>query len=65
MKPHGCHNRPPLRTRAMVQDGWFLDGVTRMPRMIAIPDPMTKECQYTKLNPKDERCKNCKNKRES
>ena len=46
----------------MVQDGWFLDGVTRAPRMIAIPDPMTKECQYTKLNPKDERCEKCTHK---
>jgi len=45
---HGCFNRPPLKTRAIVQDGHFMDGVSRTARMISIPDPMTKTCQYSK-----------------
>jgi len=44
---NGCFNRAPLRTQVIVQAGHFMDGVTRYPRMISIPDPMTKDCQYT------------------
>lgn len=56
---YGCHNRKPLKTRAVVQDGYFQDGVTRTPRMIPIPDPMTKSCQYTATSPSDARCAGC------
>ena len=41
---HGCYNRPPLKTRVKVQDGWWADGTRKM---IEIPDPMTKVCNYT------------------
>ena len=58
---YGCHNRPPLRTRAVVQDGYFFDGVTRTPKMIAIPDPMSKDCRYSKDHD-DPGCTGCKHK---
>ena len=57
----GCYNRPPLKTRAVVQDGWYQDGTTRTPRMIAIPDPMSKTCQYSKDDRyNDPKCIGCK-----
>jgi hypothetical protein len=46
MKRNGCFDRAPLKSRVMVQDGWNQSGDTRTPRMVIIPDPMTKTCQY-------------------
>jgi hypothetical protein len=43
---YSCFNRAPLRTRVEVQNGWNDQGATRTPRMVIIPDPMTKTCQY-------------------
>lgn len=47
---HGCFNRKPLKTSALVQDGWVPEqyGHTRTPWMVSTPDPMTKTCQYSK-----------------
>lgn len=42
--PYGCNGRDPLRSRREVQRGWTDDGRRHMQ---PIPDPMTKECQYT------------------
>lgn len=58
---NGCFNRAPLQTRVIVQSGHFMDGVTRYPRMVSIPDPMTKECQYTKneIGRADKGCDGC------
>jgi len=47
----------------MVQDGWYQDGTTRTPRMIAIPDPMSKDCRYSQDHD-DPGCAGCKHKQE-
>lgn len=61
MSKYGCFDRPPLRTQVVVQAGWYQDGYTRTPRMISIPDPMAKYCQYTltTLGQVDTRCDGC------
>ena len=61
---HGCFNRAPLKSRVMVQDGWDQSGDTRTPRMVIIPDPMTKTCNYTttQLGQIDASCNGCKHK---
>ena len=61
---YGCHNRTPLKTSLIVQSGHFMDGVTRVPRMVSIPDPMTKMCQYqlTQLGKFDNKCIGCTHK---
>lgn len=66
---YGCHNRAPLRDTVEVQVGWHkvmrdmnTYAVTRHPDMAAIPQPMTKTCQYTHtdLGQVDARCAGCK-----
>lgn len=59
---NGCHNRPEYKTRVVVQDGWFMDGVTRVPKMISLPFRNSAQCNYThtSLCQADERCKGCK-----
>lgn len=61
---YGCHSRPLLKTRAIVQDGWWMDGTSRTPKMISIPDPMTKTCNYTTtaLGKADIKCIGCEHK---
>ena len=44
MKPN-CYNRPPFKDTVLVQDGWMWREMTRLPRMVEIPDPMSKTCQ--------------------
>lgn len=65
MRPYGCRDRAPLEPHAVVQDGWLeQDGGgywTRMPVLVQIPDPMTKDCQYSKTH-QDPRCEGCKHK---
>lgn len=46
----------------MVQDGYFpADADYRVQRMVKIPDPMTKDCQFSKteLGKIDPKCDNC------
>jgi len=47
-----------------VQDGWFMDGITRAPRMASSPFRMAQACQYTltELGQIDESCSGCKHK---
>ena len=65
MSKYQCHNRPPLRETAEVQNGWenqpynFL-AFTRMPLMIEIPDPMSKHCVYQQDKKDDPGCAGCK-----
>jgi hypothetical protein len=57
---NGCYNREPLRDSVKVQAGWddcFVK--TRNPVMVHIPDPMSKDCQYSRTTA-DERCDGCK-----
>ena len=60
---HGCYSRPPFRDWHHGQDGWHPmskpEASTRLPRIVQIPHVMTRECQYTKLNPNDPQCKDC------
>lgn len=66
---NGCHNRAPLSERAEVQDGWIpaMDGESRLPKMIEVPDPMTKDCQYTHtdLGQADAGCSGCTHRKEN
>lgn len=64
MSKYGCFDRPPLRTQVVVQAGFFMDGVTRTPRMVSTPNPMTKDCQYTHttIGQADAKCQGCKHK---
>ncbi len=59
---YGCHNRPPFRTVTPVQDGWWLDGTTRTPKLVAMPFRMNPACQYThtELGQADVRCHECR-----
>lgn len=61
-RTNGCHNRPEFRTGLVVQDGWFMDGVTRVPRMISVPFRMSPACQYrhTELGKADPGCQGCR-----
>lgn len=60
---HGCHNRPPFRDWHHAQDGYHRmskpEAGTRLPRIVQIPHVMTRDCQYTKLNPTDAGCTDC------
>lgn len=58
---NGCYNRAPLRDSVMAQDGYHNDPTAafRNPRMVQIPDPMSKDCQYSRTTA-DERCDGCK-----
>jgi hypothetical protein len=60
---NGCFNRSPLKTSVVVQSGHFMDGITRTPRMVSIPDPMSKDCQYSKDDKyNDQGCVGCAHK---
>ena len=60
-KPYACYNRPDYKSMVPAQDGWYMDGVSRTPRMVPIPFKMNKECQYThtELGKQDPRCGAC------
>lgn len=64
---NGCHNRATFKTRVPVQDGWFMDGATRAPKMIAIPFAMRQDCAYTHttLGQTDPGCHECKHRHTS
>lgn len=65
---HGCFNRAPLQTAVWHQDGWLksqteLGKVTRLPRMVQRPDPMSKNCNYQQHDKyADPGCVGCKHK---
>jgi len=61
-KHNGCHNRRSYKTSTPVQDGHFMDGVTRTPKMVSVPFRMSTECNYTHtdLGRADSRCNGCK-----
>jgi hypothetical protein len=60
---NACYNRKPLRRTVVIQDGWVYQRqpglVTRTPRMVRVPDPMTKDCQYS-VHTVDPKCAGCK-----
>lgn len=67
---HGCHNRPEGKPTITAQDGWFdatvphpdtgVRQTTRLPRMVEIPDPMSKDCKHAQLTPDDPQCGGCR-----
>lgn len=62
MSPYGCHDRRPLGSVPIpAQDGWFVDNVTRTPRLVTLPFRMSKDCQYSRdeANRADPRCAGC------
>ena len=61
-KLNGCHDRPAFRSLLPVQDGWWMDGHTRVPRMVPSPFRLSPDCQYTKtdLGKSDPGCTRCK-----
>lgn len=59
---NGCHNRPEYRKMLPVQDGWWLDGHTRVAKMVPSAFRMSTECNYTRtaLGQADHKCAGCK-----
>jgi hypothetical protein len=59
---YGCHSRAPYMRILPAQDGHYLDGTTRTPRMVSMPFRMEPTCQYTHttLGAADKRCTGCK-----
>lgn len=60
---YGCHNRAEFKPH-IAQAGWYMDGHTRTPRMVSIPQTMARACQYTRsdLGRIDPLCDGCKHK---
>lgn len=58
---YGCKDRPAFRTVFPAQDGYFLDGVTRAPRLVPVRFRMNPACQYThtELGQADAKCTGC------
>ena len=59
---YGCHNRAPFREIYPVQDGHWMDGKTRVPKMTAAKHVLSRDCKYTlsDLGRKDQACTGCK-----
>jgi len=59
---YACHNRNPFKKQLVVQDGYFMDGHQRIPKMVTAPFVMSEACQYTKteLGRVDAKCDGCK-----
>jgi hypothetical protein len=64
-KPYGCFNRPEFRTVYPAQDGWWVDGTTRVAKLTSIPFRMNFECQYrhSELGKADKNCIGCKHRK--
>lgn len=67
MKLNGCHNRPAYVSGSPAQDGWWVDGDTRVARMTYVPFRMQRACQYThtELGQKDTGCTGCKHRKDA
>lgn len=58
---YGCHGRRDYVASYPVQDGHYLDGYTRTPRMVSQPTFGKRDCQFTlsELGRDDARCEGC------
>lgn len=58
---NGCYNRRPYVDMLPMQDGWYMDGVTRTPRMEPVKIRVKPDCQYTgsALGQADKGCTGC------
>lgn len=65
-RPYGCHNRRPFVEKYFVQDGWWMDGQTRVAKLAQVPHRMARDCRYTltDLGQADPRCVGCKHRRD-
>jgi hypothetical protein len=63
---YGCYNRPAYREVSPAQDGYYLDGVTRTPRLTAVRHVLSRDCQYTHsaLGQADAGCQGCKHRQQ-
>ena len=68
MNKNGCFNRPELDCYVTVQTGWKenwdafdFNFATRVPIIASIPNPNSKDCQYSMRAPgvNDPKCKGC------
>lgn len=62
-RPNSCHNRAPFKPWLMVQNGWYMDGFTRAPRMETFPFRNTVACVYSAdplIGSKDAGCAGCR-----
>jgi hypothetical protein len=61
-RPYGCHNREPFASWHFVQDGWWIDGQTRVAKLAQARHVMAKDCRYTlsELGQTDPRCEGCR-----
>lgn len=60
---YACRDHKPFQQQMLVQDGYFMDGVTRIPKMISIPFRMAQDCQYARDDKySDPQCVGCKHK---
>ena len=67
MNPYACKDRPPYRANLKVQDGYWDDGLQRIPKLTSVPFRMNFECQYrkTELGKVDARCDGCKHRKDA
>lgn len=60
---HGCFNRSEFAGSYQAQNGYWPmskpEAGTRLPRVVQVPNVMTRDCQYTQHQPQDERCAGC------
>lgn len=58
---NGCHNRKPFKDFVPGQDGYFMDGLTRYPKIVPVRFRMSRECNYTHtaLGQADKGCDGC------
>ena len=63
---YGCHNRPAFKRSHFAQDGWWIDGVQRIPKLTIVPFRMAEDCRYTltDLGQADKVCQGCKHRKE-
>ena len=64
---YACFDRPPFRNSFKVQDGFWDDGLQRIPKIASVPFRMNFECQYRKtdLGKADARCTGCKHRKDA
>lgn len=60
---YACFNSRSRKPSYLAQDGWIVvaatdSQVTRLPRMVEVPDVMSTDCDYSRRTP-DPRCPGC------
>lgn len=60
VRRYGCFDRAPLADTVTVRAGWrYFTDTIRIELLREIPNPMTRDCQYSKTTD-DARCVGCK-----